>query len=62
MQSAGFLRPATVTAHPSPFARASAPSAQASKLTTLNEEQLELTERDLWEDDAGAHFIALTGL
>ena len=62
MQSAGFFRPAGVTANPSPFAIASAPAAQASKLTTLDEEQLELTERDLWEDDAGAQSITLTGL
>ncbi|KAL3136092.1 hypothetical protein ABBQ32_007114 [Trebouxia sp. C0010 RCD-2024] len=52
MQSAGFFRPAGLAAPSSPFARGIRPAALGSKLTTLDEDQLELTERDLWEEDA----------
>lgn len=32
---------------------ASAPTGPSRKLATLAEDELELSERDLWEDDAG---------
>jgi hypothetical protein len=35
------------------LARASAPAGPSRKLATLAEDELELSERDLWEDDAG---------
>lgn len=57
MQSAGFFRPAGLAAPSSPFARGIRPAALGSKLTTLDEDQLELTERDLWEEDAGAECL-----
>ena len=53
MQSAGFCRPAGATASPSHPFSASAPAGQAKKLSSLDDEQLELTEHDLWEDEAG---------
>lgn len=53
MRSAGFCKPASATASPSHPFRASAPAGQAKKLSSLDDEQLELTERDLWEDEAG---------
>lgn len=61
MQSAGFLSPAGVTASPSRFVIASTPAAQANKLTTHDEDQLELTEQDLWEDDAGVKLTSQHG-
>lgn len=52
MQASGFYRPAGLASY-AHLARASAPVGQTNKLSTLVEEQLELSERDLWEDDAG---------
>lgn len=56
MHSAGTQMPerTAYTAAPSASVSASAPSGPSSKLAKLTEEdQLELSERDLWEDDAG---------
>ena len=35
------------------LASASAPTGPSKKLATLAEDELELSERDMWEDDAG---------
>lgn len=53
LQSAGLQWPATVAAHHAHLVSASAPSGPVNNLSLLVEDQLELTERDLWEDDAG---------
>ena len=53
MQSASFCRPAGAPASLSHPISASAPAGQTKKLSSLDDEQLELTERDLWEDNAG---------
>ena len=58
MQSAGFYRPAGVTPFSSHPVSASAPTAQ-KQLSSLADDQLELTERDLWEDDAGLYLPTL---
>lgn len=52
LQSAGLQWPATVAAHHAHLVSASAPSGPVNNLSLLVEDQLELTERDLWEDDA----------
>ncbi len=43
----------TVAAAYFTLASASAPTGPSRKLATLAEDELELSERDLWEDDAG---------
>lgn len=53
MQSASFCAPAGAPASLSRPFSVSAPTGQGGKLSNLDEEQLELTERDLWEDNAG---------
>ena len=35
------------------LATASAPTGNTHKLSNMTDDQLELTERDLWEDDSG---------
>lgn len=52
MQSANGRRPPVVIAAPSLPMNASAPAGQANKLSCPDDE-VELTERDLWEDEAG---------
>ena len=54
MQSASFCISAGAPAPLSHPFSASAPAGQAKNLSSLDDEQLELTERDLWEDNAGA--------
>ena len=50
--------PSATTAAHSTSVSASAPSGAFKRLAAQSEDQLELTERDLWEDDAGTVFKA----
>ena len=60
MQASSLYRPSGL-ASDSHLVSASAPIGKTSKLSTLVEDQLELTERDLWEDDAGvSHYPSAT--
>ena len=60
MQSAGSCRPGGVIASPSHAVSFSAPTGQTKQLSKLGEEQLELTERDLWEDDEAGVGLCLS--
>ncbi len=50
----------TVAAAYFTLASASAPTGPSRKLATLAEDELELSERDLWEDDAGDLSLPIT--